>query len=198
MRVSAKILYLTIKFYLITLWQGKFCHIIMICGLYFAINRAEMHFLREFGYVLMRGLYDFWTKKKNLSSRFDVISSKMLRLPIFFCRFLHTEQTHETFDPWVTFRIAQLPFNSNTFESAVKRIGGVNPSVVIAYLVSIAFSQIPTKSIYSDDDAITACHIRTPDAVSFIRSHAHEKNARQKSNNDKYRNYRKVKVRFWD
>ena len=40
--------YLNIKFYLDTPLQGKYCHTIIICGLYFAINRAEMHFLRVF------------------------------------------------------------------------------------------------------------------------------------------------------
>ena len=45
MRVLAKNLYLTIKFYLDTLLYGKRFDIIMIYGLHFAINRVEIELL---------------------------------------------------------------------------------------------------------------------------------------------------------
>ena len=51
MRASAKILYLTVKVYSDTPLLGKYCHVIIICGLYFAINRAEMHFLRVLTWI---------------------------------------------------------------------------------------------------------------------------------------------------
>ena len=75
-------------------------------------------FLREFGYVLVRvwggGLLGSMISqllKKKLFTKFDVIFSKMLRLLIFFYRFLRKEQAHDTPDPWVTYRMASLPFN---------------------------------------------------------------------------------------
>ena len=52
-RVSAKSLYLAIKFYLDARLYGKYCYVIMIYGLYFATNRAEMHFLRVLTLVLL-------------------------------------------------------------------------------------------------------------------------------------------------
>ena len=51
-------------------------------------------------------------KKKKLFTRFNVIFSKILRLPIFFNRFLRKEQAHDSLGPWVTCRTTSLPFNS--------------------------------------------------------------------------------------
>ena len=48
MRISGKFLYLAIKFCFDILLQGEYCHIVITCGLCFAINRTEMDFLRVF------------------------------------------------------------------------------------------------------------------------------------------------------
>ena len=61
--------------------------------------------------------------KKKLFTKFDVIFSKMLRLPIFFYRFLRKWQAHNSLGPWVTCRTASLLFNSKHLRARLSDSG---------------------------------------------------------------------------
>ena len=62
-------------------------------------------------------------KKKKLFTKFDAIFFSWTRLPIFFFRFHRKKQAHETTDPWVTCRMASLPFDPNHLRARLNDSG---------------------------------------------------------------------------
>ena len=76
----------------------------------------------------------------------------MLRLPIFFYRFLRKQQAHDSLGPWVTCRTASLLFNSKHLRARLSDSGEycLCPlSVFVSTLVGVYAHSASVRSVYS-------------------------------------------------